>query len=600
MTARAPALARHAAPSGLSALRAPALWAALLLGAGLALPPAPAVAADKALAESVGPKGLAGATQNDAAVPQPPFTLAVKALLETELAARAGEQRIQDLAALQSLYRDFGWRPLWTSAAGAGAAAEALVGALAAADTHGLDPEDYGTSALAALIGATRPDLRAEFEVRLGLGLMAYASDLSRGRTEPGEVFAENHVTPAPIERVAILTRLEGLSAAAATARLAALAPGLPEYDRLRRALAALRAEAREAQAPGAAWPRVADGETLDPGGRDPRAAQLRARLLASGDLAPEDDAARDDPAARTLYDPALAAALRGFQARHGLAVDGRVGPNTLEALNVPLAARIRQIQLNLERLRWMPDDLGESHLLVNLADFSVTGTFGGERLYWTRAVVGTPYNRTPVFSDTMEYLEINPYWNVPNSIATEELLPKIKADPGYLAAHDYELLTSWSDAATPIDPALVDWSQVTAANFPYRIRQKPGAQNALGRIKFMFPNRFNVYLHDTPARRLFDRPRRAFSHGCVRLDKPLELAEILLRDDPDWDRARIERTVASGARTLVALPEPVPVHLTYLTAWVDADRRLQFRGDIYERDRALAAALLEPRAHLN
>lgn len=525
-----------------------------------------------------------------------PFARALKRLLETELAAGAGDQRVQDLAALQSFYRDAGWRPFWTSERGADARGQALVASLAAADSHGLDPDDYGASALAALLGAGRADLRAEFEIRLGLGLIGYAHDLSRGRTVPGEVFAENHLEPASIHRTAILARLQDLPPDEGTRALDALAPDQVWYGRLRRALATLRAQ-REA---GVAWPRVAEGELLEPGDRDPRVAQVRARLLATGELSPSDDVTRLDPDRIALYDPELENALRSFQARHGLAVDGVVGPNTLAALNAPLEARIRQIQLNLERLRWMPHGLGDSHLLVNLADFSVTGTFDGERVYWTRAVVGTPYNRTPVFSDRLEYLEFNPYWNVPYSIATKELLPKIKADPGYLAAHDYEVLASWSDAAVPLDPATIDWQSLSRGSFPYRIRQRPGPQNALGRVKFMFPNRFNVYLHDTPARRLFERPTRAFSHGCVRLDKPLELAELLLRDAPDWTPERIRAVLASGRRTIVSLPETVPVHLTYLTAWVDDAGTLQFRDDIYGRDAALSAALLEPRAHLN
>ncbi len=535
--------------------------------------------------------------QPDGTSPSGAFAPEIKRLLETQLAAGATEQRAQDLAALQGLYRDTGWRPLWSDASGADARAREMIATLSAAGSHGLDPEDYGSSAIAALMGATRPDLSAEFEVRLSLGVMAYASDLSRGRTLPGEVFAENHLTPSPIRRLAILKQLRARPAGQTAGHLEALAPADPAYDRLREALATLRAAA----AAGLDWPKVDEGETLDAQAdvevEGARIAQLRARLLASGDLTSERDAAVETPALAGVFDPSLTAAVRRFQARHGLEVDGRVGPNTLRSLNVSLAARVRQAQINLERWRWMPDDLGADHLLVNLADFSVEGTFDGEPLYWSRAVVGAPYHRTPVFSDRIEYLEINPYWNVPHSIAIRELLPKIKEDPGYLAARNYEVLPSWSETATPLDPAQIDWSRVTAANFPYRLRQRPGPQNALGRIKFMFPNRFNVYLHDTPARSLFARASRAFSHGCVRLDKPLELADILLRDAPDWTPDRIRQTVASGRRTIVSLPDPVPVHITYLTAGADMDGKLQFREDVYDRDTALIDALFGPRA---
>jgi murein L,D-transpeptidase YcbB/YkuD len=579
------------------AVRAAALSLALLL-------PAPAGAQSDARLGDGRPEPAGADADSDApAAPTAitsPFSRAVRALLETRLAADAGVRRTQDLAILQTLYRTFGFRPLWTREAGAGPRAEAAVAAIADAAAHGLDPDDYGASALAALLGATRPDLRAEFEVRLGLGLMAFAGDLSRGRTVPGEVFAENHLEPAPIARGAVLTDLLMTPGTHIAAALERLAPPLPEYRRLQDALAALRAERGAARGAGLprAWPRVTSGETLEPGADDPRIAQVRARLLATGDLTRAEDRAVADPAAMTLYDPALEAALRDFQARHGLAVDGLVGPKTLEALNVPIEARIRQVLLNLERLRWMPDDLGSSHILVNLADYAVTGVFEGERLYWSRAVVGDPYNRTPVFSDEMEYLEINPYWNVPRSIATEEILPKVREQgPGYLTDNDYEVLSSWRQDAVVIDPHAVDWSQISAESFGFRFRQKPGPGNALGQVKFMFPNRFDIYLHDTPARRLFERPRRAFSHGCVRLDKPFALAEILLRDDPDWTPERIRRTVAGGQRTIVSLPETVPVHITYLTAWVDDRGTLQFRDDVYGRDEDLAAALLEPRA---
>ena len=195
-----------------------------------------------------------------------------------------------------------------------------------------------------------------------------------------------------------------------------------------------------------------------------------------------------------------------------------------------------------------------------------------------------------------MTYVEINPYWNVPSSIARNELLPKIKEDPGYLAANGFELLSEWGDGAAALDPWSLDWSQITPANFAYRLRQAPGNGNALGRIKFMFPNRFNVYLHDTPARHLFERAERSFSHGCIRVDQPESFGAVVLGND-GWSLDRILAAIKSGERMIVTLEKPLPVHIAYLTAWVNKDGTVHFRNDVYGRDALLADALLGPRA---
>jgi murein L,D-transpeptidase YcbB/YkuD len=213
-----------------------------------------------------------------------------------------------------------------------------------------------------------------------------------------------------------------------------------------------------------------------------------------------------------------------------------------------------------------------------------------------TRVVVGAPYHRTPAFSAEMTYLELNPYWNVPPSIARNELLPEIKRDPGYLAANGFELLTDWNDGAAAIDPWSVDWSQITPEDFTWRLRQMPGDGNALGRIKFMFPNPFNVYLHDTPARHLFEQAERSFSHGCIRVEGPEAFGAVVLAGQDGWPLERIHAAIESGERMIVTLEEPLPVHIAYLTAWVNKDGSVHFRNDVYGRDATLAAALLGPR----
>jgi murein L,D-transpeptidase YcbB/YkuD len=295
------------------------------------------------------------------------------------------------------------------------------------------------------------------------------------------------------------------------------------------------------------------------------------------------------------FYDHQLAEAVVRFQERHGLASDAAVGPETLDALNVPIERRIEQMVVNLERRRWMPDDRGARYVFVNLADFELKVVHEPRTVFDTRVVVGAPYHRTPVFSAAMTYVEINPYWNVPASIARNELLPKIKEDPSYLAPNGFELLSDWGDGAAAIDPWSIDWSRITRETFAYRLRQRPGDGNALGRIKFMFPNQFNVYLHDTPARHLFERTERSFSHGCIRIDRPEEFGAVVLAAD-GWSRERLDAAIASGERMIVTLAQPLPVHIAYLTAWVNKDGTVNFRNDVYGRDAILADALLGPR----
>jgi L,D-transpeptidase YcbB len=500
----------------------------------------------------------------------------------------ATEQNAADLALLARFYEERQMRPLWITDQAATGRALTLAAILAAADQDGLDPDDYGATAIAALLDATEADDLAELELRLSLGLIHFASDLASGRLEPSEVDPALFVYPQDVDHA------EVIRAAADAGDIAEFVtrfrPAQDEYRRLQAALADFRARAGTG-----VWGTLPDGPTLEPGMTGPRVALLRARLQASND-AEEARLAAASSGAPDLYDEDLKAALIRFQERHGLAPDGRVGPKTRAALNVPIDARIQQMVLNLERRRWMPDDRGARYVFVNLADFELKVVHEPKTVLDTRVVVGAPYHRTPVFSAEMTYVEINPYWNVPSSIARNELLPKIKEDPGYLAANGFELLSDWSDGAAFVDPSSVDWSRITPATFTYRLRQGPGDGNALGRIKFMFPNRFNVYLHDTPAPHLFEQAERSFSHGCIRVDQPESFGAVVLAQD-GWSLERIHAAIASGERTIVSLKAPLPVHIAYLTAWVNKDGTVHFRNDVYGHDARLADALLGPLA---
>jgi murein L,D-transpeptidase YcbB/YkuD len=368
--------------------------------------------------------------------------------------------------------------------------------------------------------------------------------------------------------------------------------PQTPRYDRLKQALFDYRKLAAKG-----GWAPIPDGPTLKPGMTDPRVPQLRDRLRLSGDL-PEAVGARfaAGEGAET-YDEALVAAVERMQWRHGLEADGVTGRKTLAALNVPVELRLEQIMLNLERRRWMPDDLGRRYVFVNLADFTLKVVDGEKTILDMRVVIGKPYHMTPVFSKDMTYIEINPYWNVPPSIAGKELLPKIKKNVNYLSSNKFEVFNGWNSGATVVDPQTVNWQRYTAANFPFKLRQGSGDGNALGRIKFMLPNHFSVYLHDTPAKALFAKAERSFSHGCIRVQHPPRLAEVLLSENSGWPLDRIETSIDSGERKVVTLAKPLPVHISYMTAWVNKDGSVHFRNDVYERDHTLAEALLGPRA---
>jgi murein L,D-transpeptidase YcbB/YkuD len=482
-----------------------------------------------------------------------------------------------DWSSLQAFYRQRGYRPIWAME-GAEARTSQLLEVLSAARREGLDPEPYRLSDLAELSQAGTASAQAELELRASAAVLRYVSEVRTGRLALHKIDPELFIYPGEVDRQAIL---EGVAAAPDIGWfLRNQAPSNPIYRRLRRVLA----EYRDMAARGG-WPPVAGGPSLKPGMADPRVASLRLRLMASGDLSIES-------AAPEVYDAGLVQAVERFQARHGLEADGVVGAKTLQSLNVPVEQRIEQILINMERWRWMPDDLGDRYILVNLAGFELDVVEDGSTALEMRVVVGKTYRRTPVFSGRMTYLDFNPYWTVTPSIARQDILPKIQANPAFLKTDGMRVFDGWGEDAREIDPSTVDWATVDGKALRFKFRQDPGPKNALGRVKFMFPNEFNVYLHDTPSRDLFQRTVRTFSSGCIRVERPLELAAYLLHDDPSWTRARIDGVIAAGKPMTVVLPSSIPVHLTYSTVWFGEGGTVHFRDDIYGRDALVAQAL--------
>ncbi len=484
----------------------------------------------------------------------------------------AGGETLVEPRLVMALYERAGFRPLWTE----GDAVAVLMRWIERSRREGLNPADYHRDALSR----ADPDA-VDRELLLTDALATLALHFSAGKADPAKLFRAWNHRPRLADTLTLDTLLSAIRSGGIGDLLTRL---LPEgiYPALRAALARYR----EIEEHGG-WPTIPPGPSLWPGMRDPRVALLRRRLAITGDW--EGDPGTEPEA----FDPALVEAVRRFQRRHLLADDGVVGRRTLAALNVPVSHRIQQLRVNLERLRWLYHSLPEEFLGVDLAGFQLHLRKGGRSLWSSPIQVGKPYWQTPVFRDLVTYIDINPTWTVPRSILRRELLPRLLEDPpGFLARHDMELLLP---DGRRVDPATVDWTAVTPRNFPFILRQRPGPRNALGRIKFMFPNPFHVYLHDTPSKALFRRPRRAFSHGCIRVAEPLELAEILLAPNgPQWTRARVQALIDSGRTRTVVLQRPMPILIVYLTAAKDLQDSggVQFRPDLYRRDPRVLRAL--------
>lgn len=330
-------------------------------------------------------------------------------------------------------------------------------------------------------------------------------------------------------------------------------------------------------------WERIPDGEPLEKNVRDRRVAALRARLVATGDMAFKEASKGGDP---ELFDEAVAAGVRRFQSRHGIAPDGIAGRATVAALNVPAAARVRQLELNLRRIAKVVPALGARYVFVNVAGQEVEAVEDGKVAIRKRVIVGKEDRQTPEYSSAISSITLNPYWNVPHSIAAKDILPRIRSNPGYLARMGIRVLRS---DGGEVDASAVDWADPSAAR-NYRLRQDPSRLNSLGTVRINFANPFAVYLHDTPVKSLFSRGDRSFSSGCVRVEDIRDLTAWLLAD-AGWGRARIEQAIAAGEHEDVRLAVPVPIHMLYLTAWADEDGAVHFRDDVYARDRKLSSA---------
>jgi murein L,D-transpeptidase YcbB/YkuD len=549
------------------------------------------------LLRSLGPAALFLSVSIAAAAGENTATQAPAASVPPAVQARlmsgstASGEPLLTLETLRLFYRERGYRPAWGDEGGLSPQIDVLVDALRAADRDGLRPADYHITAIDKQLSLLRPAPRAagttpagnptDLDLLLSDAFFLYANHLTSGRVKPESVEAEWNISGRARNLVFLLGSALDRGHLAAT--LLDLAPVRDDYRLLREALAAQRAVAAAG-----GWPSVPRGATLHPGDRSPRVAALRQRLAATGELPA-------GAATGELFDAPLADALRHFQIRHGLEPDALAGRRTLAALNATAAQRVRQIEVNLERLRWLPRDLGPRRLLVNVADFRLELAEEGAPTLAMRVIAGRLARRTPFFTGEITSILLNPSWTVPEKIAIEDKLPLILEDPFYLEDNGFKVLAPKGGTWREINPASVDWKRVSKDHFPYQLRQSPGPNNALGRIKFQVPNRHDIYLHDTPSRSLFARTERTFSSGCIRVERALDLAERLLAADPAWTRERIKKTISTGETVSVPLPAPLPVYLLYWTAWVDREGLLQFREDVYGRDEAISEALMRP-----
>lgn len=485
---------------------------------------------------------------------------------------------------LHALYLRRDYQPLWIGPDGLSTQADVLIDQILNAGQEGFEIDNYHLRRIRLLMnGGNVPATNAaQLELLLSDAFFRLVTDLHRGRFLPVELDLQWYIPPPEPEPEARL--VQAVEQARVREIITALTPSHFRYMALRGALDRLR---QIAAAGG--WQELPAGPTLRRGDRDQRVLLLRERLKISGDLSMEPFGPAD------IFDDTLDEAVRFFQARHGLELDGAVGAQTLRAMNISVAQHITQVRVNLERWRWLPRDFGDRYILVNTAGYELELHEEGHLPLKMRVIIGKTYRQTPAFSGRVTYLAVNPTWTIPAVILKEDIYPQLRSNPNYLAQQKIRVFDNWKADATEISPEQVDWSRITRHHSPYKFRQDPGPGNALGRIKFMLNNPFDIYLHDTPKRELFDRAVRTFSSGCIRLERPLELAERLLNNDT-WDGARLLDTVKSNVTQNVNLQQPVPIYFTYMTAWVDERGILQFRPDVYERDQAMAIALFGAR----
>lgn len=470
-------------------------------------------------------------------------------------------------------YKNRDFKPAWDIHT-----SKELINFLKQVENEGLNSGSYPLDTLQSLFNKAKLEGDAKNGAKLDFLLSAsylkVADVIATGKVKPGKYSNSWHIKPEKPDE--LHAQLEQAINGHVDKSLDFFRPQYLQYNKLLEKIDRYSKIINEG-----GWPKVPAGENLVPGDSSERVYLLRKRLYISGDLKTDPDRTENP----YYYDSALIKAITHFQMRHGLEQEAIVGENTISSLNVPAKMRQKQIMLNLDRIRWFASgDMPPTYVLVNIPEYRLRIFEKGKQIKTMKVVVGEVMNTTPVFSDYIEYAIFSPFWNVPESIAEEEIWPKAKKDPNYLREHHYEVLIGWGDNGKAVPYNEIKYDRIDEYN--YRIRQKPGPWNALGRVKYMFPNDFAIYLHDTPANQLFDKQHRAFSHGCIRIEDPVWFGDWLFTQYAPSD---IRRKMTDGERDIVGVKEHVPVYILYLTAFVDKEGRMNFRKDLYELDKQLA-----------
>ncbi|UII27234.1 L,D-transpeptidase family protein [Fulvivirga maritima] len=476
---------------------------------------------------------------------------------------------------IPDFYMDRGFEPAWDND---DSIAE-LIEQIKLVHEDGLNPEDYHLSYFLKHVEGAN-SVTPLIDIMLTDAYFLLTSHLLIGKVNATSIDPEWKSSTKEIDLKQTLTH--ALAEVEVAKTINNVKPKYETYLRLKQALA----EYEQMKTKGT-WPLINPGETLKPGDKDDRILQLRARLAFTSYYEPP--IAPDSTL--KIYDEALAVSVKEFQKRNGLATDGAIGKGTLGALNETLESKIKKITVNLERCRWLPTDLGKEHIIVNIANYELHAVKDGKTMLTMNVVVGKPYRKTPVFSEKLRYLVFNPYWTVPPTILSQDILPAVRKNRNYLNYLNIKVVSG----ETIIDPATINWASTTASNFPYQLRQDPGPNNALGIVKFIFPNPYNVYMHDTNHRELFANTDRALSSGCIRLSRPKEMAVYILNNGNDaWDENRVDNILKTSKNYTVMIKRDIMIHLLYWTAFVDDNGIVNFRTDIYNRDDAVWKALTQ------
>lgn len=484
---------------------------------------------------------------------------------------------------LGKYYIDRGFEPAWMDNNNS----SDLINILMDSYDVGLNPEDYHLERITDLVnkinnGKATPDIYADLDLLMTDAASLYANHLNYGKTMQSDLRKSWNVPENPMPQNPAKLFEKALTTKNLAGLFESLGPQHVMYKNMVKGLSEYREIAENG-----GWPTIPVGETLKKGMVSDRIPVIRKRLLITLDL--------DIASAETdnqSFDEALEKSVKHFQLRHNLIQDGILGKNTVAEMNVSVEKRIDQIRINLERGRWVMHKLEPDFLMVNIARFTLMRITNGKIVYSSPVIVGKTFHQSPIFKAQMNYIVINPTWTVPYSIASKETLPKLKKDPGYLPARNMIIMDR---NGKELDPSNIDFSKYSTSNFPFTIRQEPGPNNALGEVKFMFPNPYSVYVHDTPNRSLFSREERAFSHGCIRLQNKWELLMSLMDEPEVWNMSKINEILASDETTNINLPEPIDILILYWTAGEDDEGNIFFYKDIYDRDKTVLSELNEP-----